>query len=96
MIRSKFTVHCDLCGAQRGPTFCSEYHADSWIEDRDEDYEEYGQFADGVTPRRSTFFHKAGHRVICPSCVEIEIERMKRRNDRLVSNLQTIDGVVPT
>lgn len=59
MIRTTAVIHCDHCYNQFGPTFCSEYHAQCWTEDRDDDYEEYGQFAVGV-PRFGDIFHKAG------------------------------------
>lgn len=81
MIRSTFIVHCDGCFERFGPTFCSESHAQDWIDDRDEDYAEYGRFSD--IGRRSEVLHKVGNRVICSRCVEVEIQRMKRRNDRL-------------
>ena len=81
MIRIAAAVHCDLCYNQFGPTFCSEYHAQCWTEDRDEDYEEYGQFAVGV-PRLSEIFHKAGSKLICKRCVEIEIQKTKGKGNQ--------------
>lgn len=76
MIKGRFTVHCDRCGRQRGPVLCSEYHADAWVEDNDDDYEEYGQFSDGV-PRCREIFHKAGGRLYCAECTELMIRETK-------------------
>lgn len=79
MICTTAVVICDLCYNRFGPTFFSEYHAQCWVEDRDEDYQEYGQFADGV-PRFSTIFHKSGSKIICKRCTEIEIAKTKGKS----------------
>ena len=78
MISATFIVRCDGCYEQKGPTFCSEAHANDWIDDRDEDYEEYGSFSDNVI-RRSEILHKIGGKLICKRCTEIEIERSRNK-----------------
>ena len=70
MIKTKVTIHCDLCKFQFGPTFVCEENAEKWIEDADEHYEEYGMFADGVLRVGQVFHVISGNRLLCRECTE--------------------------
>jgi len=80
MIQSVTTVHCDVCRLPFGPRFVSEQQAQAWIADDDEDFDEYGQFADGV-PRVGDVFHPLCNKTLCADCTQAEIDRTKGKSN---------------
>lgn len=77
MIKCQCHVVCDRCHTCASPTFFSEEHAQQWVDDRDEDYAEYGQFSKNV-PRFSAVYHRIGSSIYCANCTELRIKETRR------------------
>lgn len=56
--------------------FVNNFQVQEWLEDRDEDYEEYGQFGFGVK-RVSEVYHRVAGKLYCGRCVELLIEKTR-------------------
>ena len=77
-----YTVRCDECRSPR-LTFVTKRQAKEWLEDRDEDYEEYGQFSEGEV------FQRVLGKLYCERCTERLIDQTKTRKDCHVATKQT-------
>ena len=76
---NSYGVYCDECDCRFGPRFIHEYQAKDWLADKFDDFDEYGQFSDGV-PHVGDVFHKIGGRLYCLRCTEKEIEKTKNQS----------------
>lgn len=71
-------VCCDVCQKAHGPNFMDKAHAEQWLADWDEDFEEYGRFSENV-PRVSEVYHKIGNKLHCIECLDKAITKTKRQ-----------------
>lgn len=72
------SVRCDGRGCyESSRLFVNKQQAQDWLEDRDEDYEEYGQFSEGIE-RVGEVFHRVAGKLYCARCTEKLIEETKR------------------
>lgn len=58
--------------------FIDNRQAEQWLADDDEDYEEYGQFSEGIR-RVGEVFQRVCGKLYCGRCVERLIEQTKVR-----------------
>ena len=63
-------VQCDRCKREHWQAFVNAEQAAAWIEECEEDYEEYGQFFDRVERRSKVFHMTTDDKLLCLHCVD--------------------------